>query len=242
MKKAWLCTLVFAVSLSLQAEMRAWTDKTGRQFQAEYVREIFGIVLMDTLAGERISVAFDQLSSPDQVYLRKMIPPELGISFSKRTVKKTQSAYTWWYDETVFVTGEISIRKISEPPYTGVLFAEVFMIGKEVVTGNYALLEKKTESFSLKNQEGKAYQFEITVESRRYQEYNNQTRGVQFIGYAVVVEDGTGNRVAMQSDLKWVTAEKIAELRKFDTSSFFNENCREVPVPRPAYYTERTTW
>ena len=240
MKRLWFCMVLVLGAACAQAEMRMWTDGGGKQFKAEFVRELFDVVYLTTPKGEFLSIDVDKLSSGDLVYVRTMIPPEITFSFTRTTRAKERSNYARPDDKIDIITGTFTFEKERDPSYQGVLTATVFMIGQEINPPDvYVLLNKSRESFTLTRQDKEIHAFDVSVEARRYQEYNTEVRGTEFVGYVVVVEDPAGNVFFHESNLKWMTEDKIETLCKFRSRTFFNKECRTVPVPRPNYYTGR---
>jgi hypothetical protein len=239
-KAMLLCIVLFCGGLSAHAEMRTWTDINGRKFEAEFVQEIFESVILKTPKGKELDIKVNQLSPDDLTYVRTMVPPEVTVSFSTRTQRKERSIYARPDDEIQIVTGVITIEKERYPLYLGTLIAEVFMIGREIATPDvYVLLGRSREDFTLTREDDEEHTFEVSVEARRYREYNDQTRGAEFAGYVIVIEDQSGHRVTQTSDISWMTEDKTEALRELYVRSFFNQSCRKVPVPRPDYYDTR---
>lgn len=240
MKIVWFCTVLVLTVTFAQAEMRMWTDSNGKQFRAEFVQELFETIFLKTPEGKQRTLDVSKLSPQDLTYVRTMIPPEITISFAKQTVRKERSIYARPDDNIEIVTGVFTIKKERYPPYKGTLVAEVFMIGREIATPDvYSLLDRIREVFTLTRENDDQHVFGVPVEVRRYPEYNNQTRGNEFSGYVIIVEDKSGKKVAQVSNLNWMTDDKIAALREFRSRTFFDQECRKEPVPRPEYYNTR---
>jgi hypothetical protein len=240
-KALFLCLALCAGAVPARAEMRMWTDSSGRRFKAEFIQELFESVTLKTAAGKELDIKTKDLSPDDLDYVRTRIPPAVEISFSKKTRRKERSIYARPDDTIEIVTGIFTFKKERDPPYWGTLTADVFMIGREVATPDvYVLLGKKRENFTLTREDEETHVLEVPVEARRYPEYNNvQTRGAEFVGYAVMISDQSGNRIARLSNLDWMTGDKIEALGAFRVHGFFDQDAQKAPVPRPEYYNTR---
>jgi hypothetical protein len=240
MKTVLFYIILLSTSVFAQAETRVWTDKNGKKFKAEFVQELFEAVTLRTSDGKELDIKVEHLSPEDLTYVRTMIPPEVTVSFSKQTLRKERSIYARPDDMIEIVTGVFTVEKERYPPYHGTLIAEVFMIGREVATPEvYVLLGRSREAFTLTREDEEEHIFEVPVEVRRYPEYNDQNRGNEFAGYVIVVEDNSERRVALSSNLNWMTEDKIEALRELKAGNFLNQQFQKVSVPRPEYYNTR---
>jgi hypothetical protein len=117
------------------------------------------------------------------------------------------------------------------------------MIGQEIATPDvYNLLKRSRENFTLMRDDDEQHVFRVSVEVRRYREYNDQTRGNEFSGYVIIVEDQSDKTVLKQSNLNWMTDDNIESLRELHDHAFFDKDCQQVAVPRPEYYNTRNVF
>ncbi|MGE4490734.1 MAG: hypothetical protein AB7E95_14430 [Kiritimatiellales bacterium] len=242
MRRVAACLLLLAMSAAA-GNVREWEKKDGTRFQAEFLKEIFGSAMFRTSDGEKKFVEVENLSPQDITFIHTMIPPEIEISFSKKTETTERSIFARDDDKIEIVTGSVSVRKTSKAPYEGKVTVEVFMIGREIATPEiYFLLDRQKETFLFAEEKKNIHVFEVPAEIRWYREYNNQLRGRKFAGYVAVVSDSKGVDFGFSTDVDWMTESKLEALRKLRKHSFLNTRCRKAPVPRPDYYTERARW
>lgn len=97
--------LLLATSVSLFA--RVWTDKSGRQVEAEFVRVHQGRVILKDALGQVLPVPLDSLSEADQAYVREQTggkpaePEKPAPDESKITVKPLMRNWTDEQGKTV---------------------------------------------------------------------------------------------------------------------------------------------
>lgn len=239
-KKVGLCILLVLGSACAQAEMRMWIDANGKPFKAEFVQELYETVFLKMPDGTQRMIDDDKLSPKDLTYIRTRVPPEITISFLKQTVRKERSIYARPDDKIDIVTGVFTVQKERYPPYLGTLTATVYLIGREIATPDvYDLLNKGHESFTLTRKDDEQHEVKVSAEVRRYREYNDQTRGCEFFGYVIIVEDQSNKIVLKQSNINWMTDDNIESLCELHNHAFFDKDCQQVPVPRPEYYNTR---
>lgn len=248
--KQYFLYLILLAGLSAGAdEPRIWTDNKGRKYEAAFVREMFDKVTLQDARGKEIRLAVDDLSENDQRYLRVMIPPELEITFSKKTELKPKpwELYDSDHDTTFLISATVEVIKKSRRPFTSRLTAEVFLIAKQYEGNKYLLLSKTDSSFLLNDDnDGRQVIKTDRVPVTTFEEYNRERRGWDYLGYLVAVSDARGNIVKVSTDIDWL-ADKTENLREIYTrgsaslySRFFDkENVQKVKPPRPVYYAPR---
>jgi len=243
-----LAALFFCGSVS--AEMRIWEDTSGVQVKAEFERELFGSVELRRPDGSRHSIPLEKLSAQDIKYIRTRLPPKIKLDVRATNRSKVRNTHTladpdWdsFDDEIDVVEIKTQIKKKSMAAFDGILRAEVYLIGREVLTPEIYRLSGKGASSQVKfTEENKGtFTFLGSADFRVYQEYNQmETRGAEYEGYLVIVTDSMGKKMATATNLSWLEDEKkMDELRNFYVGSFFNKDCRKQPVPRPAYFTSQ---
>lgn len=224
------------------AQAREWTDRQGNRFEAEYRRELFGTVFFETPEGKKISIDTVNLSTEDVDYIRTQIPPEVEIDFSKSERNKELSIYARPDDSVTLITATVDIEQVSRAPFYGKLTVEIYLLSEEVATEDYRIVAKKTAAVEFTEENGGQDVITIQTEVRRYLEYNRRIRGAEYCGYAVLVFGPHGDRVAWSTDLDWLREDDLPLLRELRQGKFLDENCWEMPVPRPEYYVERADW
>lgn len=239
--------MLFAFWQNAGAEIRTWTDRKGREYEAEFVREMFDKVTLRETNGKEIRLGVDELSEHDQRYLRVMVPPEIEIDFFKQTVLKPRPVelYDSDNDETYIITGKVKLNKASRRPFTSRLRAELFLIGREYNDKKYILLSKTDSSFLFTESSEHAFESD-PMDIALFTEYNNQRRGQEYVGHVLAISDAQGNLVKVETDLDWL-ADKVENLRDLYLhgkasvySRYFDkETVTKAPVPRPLYYTSR---
>ncbi len=71
---AWgLCWLLVATSVGVSAEIRTWTDSTGKfQVRAKFVSLTVGKVTLELEAGGQVEIPLNKLSAADQTYVKAL--------------------------------------------------------------------------------------------------------------------------------------------------------------------------
>ena len=222
-------------------QMRVWEDVNGLQIKGKFVREIFGSVEIRRPNGELHSIPLEELSPEDLAFVRTLIPPEIAVSVrAKESAVERNEEFMWANDKLTLITAEVEVRKKSRTPYQGTLKAEVYLIGKEMVTGAYTLVGKGTSRVHFTEENKGRYQFSSSAKYRIYEEYNQiEIRGAAYEGYLVVVVDPQGEKLKTETNLSWLEEDHVDTLRRFYVGIFFDERCKKRSVPRPKYYDAR---
>ncbi len=236
-----LILLCLIITSAESFQMRVWEDVNGLQIKGKFIREIFGSIEIRRPNGELHSITIEDLSAEDLTYVRTLIPPEVEISVrASESSKERNEEFIWANDKVTVVSANVEVRKKSRSPYQGTLKAEIYLIGKEMVTGAYTLAEMATSRVHFTDENKGRYTFKSSAIYRVYEEYNElEIRGASYEGYLVVVVDPQGNKIATETDLSWLLDENIDKIRNFYVGIFFNENCNKRSVPRPKYYDGR---
>ena len=236
-----LILLCLIITTAESYQMRVWEDVNGLQIKGKFIREIFGSIEIRRPNGELHSITIEELSAEDLTYVRTLIPPEVEILVrSSESAKERNEEFIWANDKVTVVSANVEVRKKSRSPYQGTLKAEIYLIGKEMVTGAYTLAGMATSRVHFTDENKGRYTFKTSAIYRVYEEYNElEIRGASYEGYLVVVVDPQGNKIATETDLSWLLDENINKIRNFYVGIFFNENCNKRSVPRPKYYDGR---
>jgi hypothetical protein len=220
--------------------MRIWRDQDGRQVEGEFSTMIAQDVLVVSPSGKKHYLPISRLSKGDVAYLSDSLVPETDIRFSKNIRPKVRSKNARPDDHVSIVEGLVQVE-LKDKMRNESLRAEAYLVGKERLSGKYKMIS--TVSSALKFNEENDYrdQFQLQGESRYYSEYNYEIRGVEYAGYVVFVLDRQNEIVDQSTDLPWLTEDKFEMFRQLQTWHFFNEQCKRVSVPRPAYTPNRLT-
>ncbi|MDD3276412.1 MAG: hypothetical protein PHP93_05115 [Kiritimatiellales bacterium] len=224
------------------AGMRVWEDTSGRSFEGEYVRTIFGRVTLRAPDGKPFFVSVTDLSPSDLKYIQTIVPPTVQIKVRKKEVPKVRNQVFVAADDFInVVTLSVKVEKTSKSPYDAELKAEFYLIGKEVATDDYRLFDKGTSPVAFTEENTGTFEFSASADVQRYADWNTgEERGATYAGYLVVVLDPQGHRIGAKTDLSWLDDEKkIDALRALRVGNFFDENCRKRSVPRPHYTQDR---
>jgi hypothetical protein len=243
MKRLIICffSLTFACAV-FSAEVRIWEDRDGNQYEAEFVRELFDILVLRDLNGKEHQLAVEDLSEHDQKYIRVMVPPVMEIDFSKKTRFKPKPIELSDSDDdiTILLTGTVCVYKKSKRPFTSRLKAEVYFIAEEVDGDNFILLERAGSDFLFTDQD--TYEFTTDeIEFASFRAITGQRRGEEYLGYLVAVLDARDNILLVKTDIPWLEdkAGKLRELYLRGAASRFvrnfDKNVEKTEVPRPHY-------
>jgi len=246
MKTVLVCLFFVLFGASLQAEMRYWRNVDGMRFEGEFSKELFDVYYFRTPGGKEIKIPADKLDPVDVDYLRITVPPRIEVVFLKSALFKKRSIVTSPDDVIEIITGKVTIKKISQLPYDGMMIAEVFLLGREVnrevnEKPVYRLLGKKTERFVFGDEKNPEHMFSLTSEVRKYVR-EDLPWGAEYFGHVVVVMDEKRNILWFESRLQDLKQENLADLRKIPVNSFLNGLGQRVPVPRPINRDDQSRW
>lgn len=249
MKTAGLCLfLSLFVGFSSQAQMRYWTDVDGNRFEAAYEKEMFDVFYFKTRTGKTVKLPFEKISQIDIDHLKNTLPPKMEIEFLKKGERKKRDPGVPANDVIEIVTGRVTLKKTGALPYDGVLTAEAYLIAKEVNQNveAYRLFGRKVEKFSFSAENENTHRFEFSAEARKFEiggtDEGSVPWGCEYHGYVVFVFDAKKNIVAFSSDLPWMKEETAIELRKYRINTFFDEQCKKIPVPRAIWISDNAKW
>lgn len=245
-------TVLFLFFMSVQAEVRTWTDKSGTSYEGEYVKDLFEKITLKLTDGKEVRVPLEDLSEADQKYLRIEVPPEISLSFKKDPDHRSPSRGEWEPDGDKYsneVSGTVTIQKESKRPFTSRLHAELYLIASEVDAGakNFILMSRTESSFTLLG-DGNKPQYTFSpkpFELRKYPYWDYvKWRGEEYLGYLLVVFDKENNIIATKTDIgDWIeNPEVIANLRDLSIrwassiySRHFDKTGKKVPPPNAPY-------
>jgi hypothetical protein len=237
-----LAFLLLFMPHSAHAEMRVWVDRSGKQYVAEFSKEIFGKVFLRDVAGEIISMEVESLSASDAEYVRTMKPPKIDVKVTAKTKGIKLSEYNNNLEQAWTVTETIQIRKISNPRFDGRLSGEVYLVGKDIVSGRYVMLCREQFSPVFNEENNGNYEYKVSTEVRRFEDYNLQTRGYEYAGHLVIVFGPQGDRLATGTSLNRFSDEALDSLRKFPYFTFFDQDGRKQSTPHPEYSSSRRSF
>ena len=222
----FLCGALFA------DDARVWRNQQGERFEGRFVRVLLGKVQLETEAGEKLYIPLKELSKWDLKHLASIFVPKVNIRFSDKSRSKFRSKNALADDIIRIVTGTATVEAKDEIE-SSTLRMEAYMIGEEVATDDFKLLEKGAMPLKFSDENEYTCQLVLETESRNYMEYNRQLRGCLYIGYVVVVLDRKGQVVDFRSDISWIQGGHLEKLRKLEKNDFFDSNLKSRSVPRP---------
>ncbi len=218
--------------------MRTWHDKLGNSFMGEYTREQFGKFYFRGADKKVIMVEIDQLADKDVKFIYNSIPPKLDVKFKEKSWIRDMhpEAHTNKPLDFTKVEAVATISKKSDARFDGILQAEVYLVGEEIRNDeNFKLLFK--DSFPIKfdyDKKEKEYEYSTIIETIQYEEYDEERRGQDYCGYAIIIYGPNDEMLLFDSDLEFLKDETlIPAFRKLRIYSFFDEKCRNISVPRP---------
>jgi hypothetical protein len=249
--KIWVLIVVSMTFFSVvqASEIRVWEKNNGEKIEAQFVDEMFGKMILRKSDGKEVAVPVEALSEHDQKYLRVMVPPKVSIDFEKHEWPYKKPPELWATSDIVeWIKGTVTIRKMSKRVFTSRLYAELFLIAKEVDGNHHILLQKTDTSFLLGDHNDNQHVFSsepVTV--RKYDEQGPSSwRGEIYDGYLIVVSDKNGTILTTKTDYpgQWIqTPEMIANLRELwikgsasIRSRHFDEKGKKAAVTRPLPY------
>lgn len=239
MKKHVLVGLVvMLLAAAVFPELRIWRDQAGRQVRGSFSKMIGNDVMVVSPAGKKIYLPFSSLSQGDRDYLSDRLVPETEIRFLKKSAPKVRSKNALANDYVTIVTGVVEVQSKDKTP-NDALRAEAYMVGRERASGKYKLIRKASSVLEFTEENNYRVQFRMVGESRYYEEYNYEIRGVEYVGYVVFVLNRQNEIVNHDTSLPWLTNDRFNAFRRLQTWDFFAENCQRVSTPRPAYTENR---
>lgn len=213
-------------------DVRIWRNQQGERFEGRYVRILLGKVMLEAGGGQKIYIPLKELSKWDHKYLTSIFIPRVNIQFSDSSRSKFRSKNALADDMIRIVTGTATVES-KDRVESDTLRMELYLIGEEVATADFKLLEKGAMPLKFSEENEYTCRLVLETQSRRYMEYNRQLRGCLYLGYVVVIRDGRDQVVDFRSDINWIRKEQLDKLRSFEKSDFFNSELQARPVPRP---------
>lgn len=235
----FLLATLFLLQAPLFAEMRMWRGIDGTAFMGEYLTERLGRYYFKDEDGKTRNILAKDLSPLDRKYIQSVIPPKVKFLFKKK--EYTQEG-TYADKDTKIIEGVLTITKASRQPWSGKLDGALYYIGDEEATDDYRTLAKKKFVLQFPNLDEKdpTVVVKLQAKARVYEEYNYiQIRGSSYEGYLVVLISSDGEVVEFDTDIRWLTEDKIDAFLQLKEYEFFDEDCKKRPVPRPDNYTGR---
>ncbi len=198
MKTKMTVTVVALTALLLgtaQAELRVWTDKSGKTIEAEHVRTLTDQVVLRQADGTELRVSLNTLSERDRKYAVLQTPPKITINVSTDTDRTNKGFGGSFQMQQEDIQAEVTIKKTSSAPYEAPLRAVLILIGEPEQSGHSIILEKQMERFNFT--QGSEVRFESGKISLRQLE-SGYDRGVEYKGYVVAVMDKNGDTLGIK--------------------------------------------
>ena len=181
--------LVFGLAASGFGEMRTWTSKTGQTLEAEYARNTMDTVWLKTPTGKQKKIPISAFSKADQDYIYSQTPPKIEISVDNNIKRRDRPGDI----DDVFqdLQCEYEIVKTSKWPYPGELTVYYFMVGWQLETKEYWVIETHQETFKLNDKNGNKYYFKGELFELWF-DPDDPPRGKKFKGILVCVQTSDG--------------------------------------------------
>jgi hypothetical protein len=219
-----------------QAEMRTWVDSDGTKLNAELIEHINGKVTLRDENGKTGTVSISALSADDQKYVLKHTPPELKIDVVEITDRKNTgfggdygSGFQIQSGSTQY---KVKLIKNSTIPYTGIISAEIYIIGLRQVKSEHVLLDKTVHQVSFKDRgSDKVELMSGTVNVGEFD--GGADVGLSYDGYLVVLVDAEGRVFQMEGSRS--KYEEHARMIRQKKKSDIVEQSTLLPLRRRAY-------
>jgi hypothetical protein len=205
MKQILYRTIVIALLVSIVqtgfSEYRIWTDKGGKQIEAELVRIIDDKVVLRKQDGDELKVSLDTLSKEDKKYAVLQAPPRVEIKVSTNADRENEGYGSGRHggvqiqEETVSAT--VNIRKSSSPAYEAPMMSEVYLIGTPEQADMFVILDLTKSKFKFTTENKNEHSYQSDTISLKQLEAGKQ-KGTEYEGYIVIVRDRTGEILSMK--------------------------------------------
>jgi len=239
--------ILFTVSLCCfclvaRSEMSTWTLKTGETFEGEYVSLVSQKVAVRNRRGQTIHIPLDKFSEEDIRQFELINPPELVIDFTKSRERRRYPPILWGDEipQSYRYDFSATIKQTSIMPYTHELFAELYLIGREVyghkrILIDYAeagfRLDGLNSSYELKNRKT----VELTSFLVGWQALAREL-GKEFDGYLLIVKDSRGEIIAHRTTSGEYLLENLENLKALPVGAYFDKTCTRCSPTRPKPY------
>jgi hypothetical protein len=185
---------------SAMAELRIWTDATGKTIEAEQVQVLNNQVVLRLVDQREIKVSLDSLCTEDRARAMLNQPPTLDIKVSAKTSRSNSSlrdtgraSRRQVQEESIGV--DVRIQKRGSAQYEAELTAKLYVIGER--NNSYEILNETESKFEFSKESGTEHIFSsspITVEK-----LEGRGPGVEYKGYLLVITDSQGEVVELKS-------------------------------------------
>jgi len=176
------------------ADMRIWTAVNGQTLEAKFIQMSGPKVVLEKPDGKRIMIAKDNLCMADHEYLAVAIPPELKFEVDRdKDSQKTAQGYSYTFRRET-VTLAVTIKKVNRDECSRKFKAKLYMLAESKGgDSSYMVMEHKEHSFDFIR--GNNTHFDASSTVKNYEGYS-YSRGWEYDGYVIVVEDEEGQIVA----------------------------------------------
>lgn len=221
MKWVVLCVGCFICGITA-AEMRTWTGSGGQTVEAEYVADAGANVTLKMRNGEKKRVPISALSQDDQAYIYNRKPPVLEINFDQGMKRKSVKGDIDNKKEEILC--RVEVRKTNSRPYYGKMTIHLFVLGKNLYTEEYELLQIKKETFELTS--GNDHTHTLVGSKIKLEHDPYPGSGVKYEGYLVCVKGSDGKILMCKGKKKF--EEKLRLLMDAEEGASFDEDMRPV--------------
>lgn len=200
MVKAVLQILLLGVLISARAEYRTWSAADGSgSVKAELQQRTMKSVRLKSEDGRVLNIPFGRLSREDQVYAELQTPPDLSIEVDPNENHVGNSVIRRGEEDGYLILDfEIEVRKKSRLSYSRPLKLELYVVGKQEVSGRLVLLRVHTAGVRFSGQVSKRSIRPGPIVLQRTAEAVSSES--DYAGYLVVITDERGERLTVKSN------------------------------------------
>ncbi len=216
---------------SQESPMRLWANSAGKTVEAEYVSMVAGQAILRNAKGKQLKIPIEQLSVEDREYIELANPPDLDITFTKKSSQRMIEVTPYVNEEPPrildYVFG-VKVRQVSAMEYNHELNVDFYAVGQRFVNQDeYCLLEHQNSRFVPTRENQRSHQFlGDEVEVMEY-DLSGARRGRRYAENLVVVTDDRGKIVAHSTSAKWLI-DNFENLKKMQVGRFMDKNCIRI--------------
>ncbi len=239
--------VLLLVAYCSHAEMRAWTSKSGKVIEGEYVSVIFDNVQLKDANGDLVKIPLDQFSDADRAYIELLNPPTLSIDYQESAQPREFTADPWFangggsqiLNHPIYLMDAsfgALIKQKSSKKYNHDLTVEMYILTEQNLDPDkYHIIGKvKSEPFRL-TKENKFRHVYTTPETYKiiyYNLYSSWKRGEKPSKYLILVRDELGNIIEHKGRSEWLF-KNLDKLEKLPVGAWINDKCIRVHPTSP---------
>ena len=214
--------------------MRSWTADSGQTLEAEFVKFVGEIVILEDSNGKQRKIPLDRFSAEDRDYIELAYLLKLEVDFIQESVpisglegrrnpyveeKRLPDFY-----EHVF---RIELKQTSSKKCNRELQIEFYVIADEREGNRFFLLDRKEGPFVPSKSYAQAFSTKaVTIPS---DDLYSDARDEDSFGYLVVFSDEQGKVIQHASSNEWLF-ENLENLRQLPVGAYMDKTCtRTLP-------------